>query len=297
MGKIGKISPIRKKFPVGEKSVEATLANTYNKNRFPGTGITKLPYKNGDGTYRTGLEDKPEEKERLERVLRIPLNPDSDYYNYTSNALVKVNPMRLKDEDNIFNLDDAEQAVTYYWLSAHPTIASSWDAWDRGEYPSDTQFFVNNADIESEKQYQKDMAETKALLVLNSLSIEKLRKVARLLGFPVSDDSKPEHVFPKIYSFIKEGMIKAGPYKNQNSITKFNQIVSLGDDTLHITDLVEKALRFNIFRESSGGRLMKGEVELAKSKQDFIDYLGSKKGQEDLLLLEKDLKVKESIAA
>lgn len=296
MGRIGKISPIRKKYPTGEKSVEATLANTYNKNRLPGTGITKFPYRNGDGSYRTGLEDKPEERERLEKALRVDLSPTSDFYNYTSSAIQKVNPLRLKDEDNIFNLDDPEQAVTFYWLSAHPTIASSWEAWDRGDYPSDTQFFVNNDDVEAEKQYEKDMAESKAINILNSLSADKLRKVARLLGYPVSDDSKPEHVFPKIYAFIKEGMIKSGPYKNQSSIAKFNQVVSLGDETLHITDLVEKGIRFNIFRQSTGGRIMKGEVELAKSKEDYINFLKSKKGQDDLLNLEKDLKTKESIA-
>lgn len=296
MGKIGKISPIRKKYPAGELTVEATLANTYNRNRLPGTGITKFPYRNGDGTYRTGLEDLPEEKKRLEKALRVSLDPGSDYYNYLSSASLKVNPVKLKDEDNIFNLEDPFSAVTFYWLSAHPTIASSLEAWDRGEYPSDTQFYVNNIDIESERQYKKDLEETQAILKLNSLTVEKMRKVARLLGFPVADDSKPEYVYPKIFGFIKEGIIKAGPYKNQNSINKFNQILELKDTELHITDLVEKAIRFNIFRISTGGRLMKGETEVARTKEDFIDHLSSVKGQDDLIMLEKDMKVKESIA-
>jgi len=296
MGKIGKISPIRKKYPAGEKSLEATLANTYGKNRLPGTGITKMPYKQGDGSYRTGLENMPEEKERLEKALRIKLDPFSDYYNYRSEAMFKVTPVKLRDEDNIFNLDDPESAVTYYWLSAHPTIASSWQDWESGKFSSDTQFYVNNEDLEIEIQYKRDIEEAKAITTLGVLSVEKQRKVARLLGFPVSDDTKPEHIYPRLYEFIKQGFIKTGPYKNSHSVATFNRIAEMKDNLLHVTDLVEKAIRFNIFRISAGGRLMKGEQEIAKDKETYIELLSSSKGQDDLILLEKDLKIKDSLA-
>jgi hypothetical protein len=296
MARIGKISPIRKKYPAGELTVEATLANTYGKNRMPGAGITKLPYKRGDGTYSTGLEDKPEERKRLEEALRLDLSPGSVYYNYLSPGAMKVKPIKLRDEDNIFNLEDAEQAVTYYWLSVHPTIASSWDAWDAGKYPSDTAFYVNNTDIETERQYRRDIQESHAIIRLGALSVEKTRKVARLLGFPVSDDNKHEHVYPLIYGFIKQGVAKTGPYANMNTVDQFNKVASMTDEDLHVTDLVERAINNNLIRISAGGRLMKGATELAKSKEEYIEFIGSIKGQDDLLLLEQDLNVKESIA-
>lgn len=296
MAKIGKISSIKKQYPAGTYSVEATLANTYGKNRFPGTAVRKLPFKEASGLYRTGLEDKPEEKERLERLTKINLNPDSEYYNFTSSARYKVEPVRLEDGDNIFNLEDPWQAITYYWLTAHPTIARSWAAWEAGEYASSTEFYVNDVDIEVDRKYKQDLEEANAIKKLNSLSVDKARMVARLLGYPVSNDTKYEMVFTQLYQFIKEGTIKLGPYKGGSAIPRFEQFANMKDEDLYVSDLVEQAITNNIFRVAAGGRLMKGEAEMAKSKEEYIDFLKSRKGQEQLLQLESDLKVKEIVA-
>lgn len=295
MGKLGKISSIKKKYPEGMYSVEATLANTYNRNRFPGTAVRKLPFKEASGMYRTGLEDRPEEKERLQKLTKLNLEPDSDYYNFTSNARFKVEPVRLEDGDNIFNLEDPYQAITYYWLSVHPTIASSWDAWEAGEYPSSTEFYVNDSDIETDRKYKRDLEEANALKKLSALSVDKTRMVARLLGYPVNSETKYERVFTLLYQLIKDEVIKEGPYKGQQAITKFEQFANMKDDDLYVSDLVQQAITNNIFRVAAGGRLMKGEAEMAKSKEEYIDFLKSKKGQEQLLQLEEDLKIKDSL--
>lgn len=295
MGKIGKISSIKKKYPDGQMTIEATLANTYGKNRFPGTAVRKLPYKDANGFYRTGLEDKPEERKRLEEITKLDLSPNSDYYNFTSNARDKVEPVRLDDGDNIFNLDNPRQAITYYWLSAHPTIARSWDAWEAGEYPSSTEFYVNDVDLETDRKYKKDLEEANAIKKLTSLSTDKCRMVARLIGYPVNNDTKYEHVYTQLYQFIKDGVIKTGPYKGQLALPKFEQFANMRDEDLYVSDLVQQAITNNIFRVATGGRLMKGEAEMAKSKEDYIDFLKSKKGQEHLLQLEEDLKIKEVI--
>lgn len=295
MGKLGKISSIKKKHPQGQYSVEATLANTYGKTRFPGTAVRKLPYKDANGLYRTGLEDRPEEKARLEKLTKLNLDPDSLYYNYTSNARYRVEPVRLEDGDNIFNLEDPFQAITYYWLSVHPTIARSWDAWESGDYPSSTEFYVNDTDIEGDRQYKKDLEEANAVKKLTSLSVDKTRRVARLLGYPVNENTKYETVYSMLYNFLKEGTIKVGPYQGSLSITKFEQFANMKDEDLYVSDLVQQAITNNIFRLAAGGRLMKGEAEMAKSKEEYIDFLKSKKGQEQLLQLEEDLKIKESL--
>lgn len=295
MGKVGKISSIKKKYPDGQHSIEATLSNTYGKNRFPGTAVRKLPFKEASGLYRTGLEDKPEEKERLEKFTKLNLSPDSDYYSFTSTSRYKVEPVRLEDGDNIFNLEDPWQAVTYYWLTAHPTIAKSWDAWEAGDYSSSTEFYVNDTDIEGDRKYKRDLEESNAVKRLSTMSVDKSRMVARLLGYPVNEDTKYEQVFSLLYQFIKEGTIKTGPYKGSLAIPKFDQFANMKDDDLYTSDLVQQAITNNIFRVAAGGRLMKGEAEMAKSKEEYIDFLKSKKGQEQLLQLEDDLKIKESL--
>lgn len=295
MGRIGKISSIKKSYPTGTYTVEATLANTYKKNRLPSTGIRKFPYREANGTYRTGLEDKPEERKRLELATKLDLGPESDYYNFTSNARVKTDGYKLTEGDNVFSLDDPWAAITYYWLAAHPTIASSIQDLESGKYPSDTEFFVNDTEIETDRQFKKDFEEAKAIQLMTSLSVEKSRKVARMLGFPVSDSTKHEKIYIDLFNFIKEGTIKLGPYKGMNSIAKFNQFATMKNEDLAVADLVEQAIKHSIFRIASGGRLMKGEAEIAKSKEDYIDFLKSKKGQEQLLQLEQDLGIKESI--
>lgn len=295
MGRIGKISSIKKSYPKGANTIESTLANTYGKNRIPSTGIRKFPYRNANGSYRTGLEDMNEERQRLEEATKLTLSPDSDYYNFTSNAKTKTEGYKLTEGDNVFNLEDPWQAIIYYWLSAHPTIASSLEAYESGEFPADTEFFVNNIELEAERQYKKDLEETKAIVKLQSLSTDKAKKVARMLGFPVTDSTKYEFVYSQLLGFIKEGTVKLGPYKGLNAISKFNQFADMKDEEIHVSDLVEQAVKHNIFRVAAGGRIMKGDAEIAKSKEDYVDYLRSKKGQEQLMSLETDLGVKESI--
>lgn len=295
MGRIGKISSIKKKYPAGTLTVEATLANTYNKNRLPSTGVRKFPYREANGTYRTGLEDKPEERERLEKATKLSLSNESDYYNFTSNAKVKTDGYKLTEGDNVFSMDDPWAAITYYWLSVHPTIASSIQDLEAGVYPSDTEFYVNDTEIETERQYKRDFAEAKAIQTLGSLSTEKAKMVARMLGYPISESTKYEKVFIDLTNFIKQGTVLLGPYKGLDSVAKFTQFATMKNEDLAVADLVEQGIKHSVFRVGSGGRLMKGDAEMAKSKEEYIDFLKSKKGQEHLLQLEQDLGIKESI--
>src|SRR5437016_3592229 len=163
MGKIGKIGIIPKDYSEGFPTMEKSLRER-GLSRMPGTVVMKFPYRDLSGRYRTGLDDqsprilridddnerKAEQKRvrdlraSLEKRTGLDLGPTSDYYNYTSKkpSGAKVEPVKLADGENIFNLDDPWQAITYYWLSSHPTIASSLQAWERGEFPADTQYYV-----------------------------------------------------------------------------------------------------------------------------------------------------------
>ena len=81
MGKIGKISTIKKEYNNSQlQTMQGGLA-TKGLTRIPGTGVFKYPYKELDGQYRTGLDPNaayirriqdPLEKEmEIERVTEL----------------------------------------------------------------------------------------------------------------------------------------------------------------------------------------------------------------------------------
>ena len=141
--------------------------------RIPGTGVFKYPYKELDGKYRTGLDadasyirrisDPLERELEVERVTElrkkleyalgdIDLGPRSNFWNYglstSSDDTKHVQPEKLLDGDNLFDLSIPFRELAFSWLRVHPTIASSYQAWERGEYPADTQFYVADDEIE-----------------------------------------------------------------------------------------------------------------------------------------------------
>jgi len=88
--------------------------------------------------------------------------------------------------DNLYDLDVPIQEISFAWLRVHPTIASSYQAWERGEYPADTQFYVVNDDIESALVYKKKQKINKAIIKFDSMSPEKKRKVITTLPINIS---------------------------------------------------------------------------------------------------------------
>lgn len=317
MGKIGKISSIKKSYPSGFRSFEASLSEK-GYDRFPGTYSMFLPFKELSGKYRTGLDpdagylqklseeeraiaikDIKDTKKRLEESTGLDLGPRSKYYNYASRGengeqVARISNVKLYQGDSIFNLDDPQQEITFRWLSAHPQIASSYKAYEKGLYPSQTQFYVNNEDIEQEQTYNKKIVMNKAIAELEDLSPDKKRKIARLLGLPITNNTKESTVYNLLDSWIKQGDIKIGDYKGQNPITLFNKFASMESKLLQIKDLVEQAISNSIYRVGKGQRIYEGGQEVFKTKEELIEFLYSDKNQEDFLALEDKLTQKKS---
>jgi hypothetical protein len=312
MGKIGKISIIPKDYDGAFPTMEKSLRQR-GLSRSPGTTKMMLPSKLVSGKYCTGLDEsakhilriedpvmkKAEQdrvkalRKRLEEETGVDLSPTSQYYNFTSKQPgVHVEPVRLVDGDNIFNLDDAWQHITYLWLSADPRIASSLAAYERGEYPHDTQYYVNDEDVESAMQYKKKKTANDAIIKFDSWSLEKRRKVARLLDLPVSENTREEVVYNLVDSFLKAPQVSGGVHKGKEPIRVFALYADLKDDVLYVKDLVEQAFKHQVYKEKKGGRVYEGELEVFRDKQELIDHLMNDDNQEDLLELEKKLKVK-----
>ena len=317
MGKIGKISTIKKEYNNSQlQTMQGGLA-TKGLTRIPGTGVFKYPYKELDGQYRTGLDpnaayirrisDNVEREMEVERVtaLRkklemalgdIDLGPRSSFWNYglstSTEDTLHVQAVKLLDGDNFFDLAIPLQELAFSWLRVHPTIASSYQAWERGEFAADTQFYVADDEIENAVIYKKKQLINKAIVKFDSMTPEKKRKVARLLGLPVTEDTKEEAVYNQVDNVLKQTEFKNGKYQGLNPIEVFNRFADMKENLLHIKDLVKQAITHSVYRVKASGKVYEGEFEIAKDEDELIKYLADDDHQEDLITLEQKLKSK-----
>jgi len=316
MGKIGKISTLKKEYNNSQlQTMQGGLAQK-GMTRIPGTGVFKYPYKELDGQYRTGLnpeaayirriQDPTEreiEKERvaalklkLETALNIDLGPRSQFWNSglstSTDDAMHVQPVKLLDGDNYFDLDQPLQEVAFSWLRVHPTIASSYQAWERGEFPADTQFYVVDDEIENAVIFKKKQVINKAIAKFDGMTPEKKRKVARLLGLPVTDNSKEEVVYNLVDNVLKETEFKTGKFQGLSTVEVFNRFADMKENLLHIKDLVKQAIQHSIYRVKPNGRVYEGEFEVAIDEEELVKFLADEDNQDELLTIEQKLKTK-----
>jgi hypothetical protein len=322
MGKTGKISTIKRDYSNSAQlqTMDSGLSQK-GMTRIPGTGVFKYPYKELDGKYRTGLDENatyikriqdPLEKElEIERVkaLRIKLEneigdidlgPRSSFWNYglstSTDDQTHVQVVKLLDGDNYFDLGNAFQEIAFSWLRVHPTIASSYQAWERGEFPADTQFYVVDDEIENAVIYKKKQLINKAIVKFDSMTPDKKKKVARLLGLPVTEETKEEVVYNLVDNVLKQTEFKNGKYSGLSPVEVFNRFADMKEDLLHIKDLVKQAVAHSVYRIKPNGKVYEGEFEIAKDEEDLIKFLADDDNQDELLILEGKLKTKKLAA-
>jgi hypothetical protein len=319
MKKIGKISAIKKDFSSSLKTMQSEMASK-GYTRMPGTGVFKYPYKEQDNRYRTGLDPKaayiqrikdPVQREleikrvtdlrdRLTERLQVDLSPTSKFWNHalstSTTDTLHVQPAKLVDGDNIYDLSSPWKELTFAWLRVHPTIASSFEAWKRGEFPADTQFYVADEEIETALAYKKKTAINKAISTFDSMTPTKRRKIARVMGLPVSEDSKDELVYNQVDSLLKETEFKTGKYKGLSPVQVFTNFSEMQENLLHVKDLIKQAIMHSVYRVKPNGRIFEGENEVAKDEDELVKQLIDEDNQTDLLTLENNVKVKKLAA-
>jgi hypothetical protein len=321
MGKIGKISTIKKEYNNSQmQTMQGGLASK-GMTRIPGTGVFKYPYKELDGQYRTGLNpdaayirrigDETERQLEVERVtaLRskleaalgdVDLGSRSKFWNYgLSNGIddmLHVQAVKLLDGDNFFDFTNPMQELAFAWLRVHPTIASSYQAWERGEYPADIQFYVVDDEIESGIIFKKKQLINRAISKFDSMTPEKKRKVARLLGLPVSEETKDQVVYNLVDNVLKQTEFKDGKYQGLSTIEVFGRFADMQESLLHVKDLVKQAITHSIYRIKPNGKVYQGEFEVAQEEEELVKFLIDEDHQDDLLILEQKLKTKKLAA-
>jgi hypothetical protein len=321
MGKIGKISTIKKEYNNAQlQTMQGGLA-AKGMTRIPGTGVFKYPYKELDGQYRTGLNpnaayiqrigDPTEREMEIERVTElrdrlqsalgdVDLGPRSKFWNYglstSTDDQMHVQAVKLTDGDNYFDFVNPMQELAFSWLRVHPTIASSYQAWERGEFPADTQFYVVDEDIESAVVYKKKQLINKAIIKFDGMTPDKKKKVARLLGLPVTEETKEETVYNLVDNMLKQTEFKDGKYAGLSPIEVFGRFADMKDNLLHIKDLVKQALTHSVYRLKANGRVYMGELEVAIDEEELVKFLANEDNQEDLIILEQKVKGKKLAA-
>ena len=321
MGKLGKISTLKKDYNNSQlQTMQGGLA-AKGFTRIPGAGVFKYPYKELDGKYRTGLDpdasyikriqdptERELEKERVTKLRQklelelgdIDLGPRSSFWNYglsvSSDDNLHVQPVKLMDGDNIFDLSNPLQELQFSWLRVHPTIASSYQAWERGDYPADTQFYVADDEIENAVLFKKKQLINKAIVKFDGMSPEKKKKVARLLGLPVTDNTTEESVYNQVDNLLKQTEFKNGKFSGLDPVKVFNQFADMKENLLNIKDLVKQALHHSIYRMKPNGKIYEGEFEVAMDEDELVKMLADDDNQDTLLTLEGKLKSKKIAA-
>jgi len=321
MGKTGKISTIKKEYNSSQlQTMQSGLASK-GMTRIPGTGVFKYPYKELDGQYRTGLDpnaayirrindplERDMEKERVTALREklqnslggVDLGPRSSFWNYglstSTSDTMHVQPVKLIDGDNYFDLAVPYQELAFAWLRVHPTIASSYQAWERGEFPADIQFYVADDEIENAVIFKKKQLINKAIAKFDGMSPEKKRKVARLLGLPVTEETKEDAVYNQVDNVLKQTEFKNGKYQGLSTVEVFNRFADMKENLLHIKDLVKQAISHSVYRVKPNGRIYEGEFEVAADEDELVRYLADDDNQDALITLEQRLKSKKLAA-
>ncbi len=321
MGKTGKISTIKKEYNSSQLQTMQSGLAAKGMTRIPGTGVFKYPYKELDGQYRTGLDpnaayirrindplERDLEKERVtalrERLQNalggVDLGSRSSFWNYglstSTSDTMHVQPVKLIDGDNYFDMSIPYQELAFAWLRVHPTIASSYQAWERGEFPADTQFYVADDEIENAVIFKKKQLINKAIAKFDSMTPEKKRKVARLLGLPVTEETKEDAVYNQVDNVLKQTEFKNGKYQGLSTVEVFNRFADMKENLLHIKDLVKQAIGHSVYRVKPNGRIYEGEFEVATDEDELVRYLADDDNQDALITLEQRLKSKKLAA-
>lgn len=313
MAKVVKISPIKKEYPGNFKTFESSLAEK-GFTRSPGTKRYLMPKVEADGRYRTGLdknaqylknlstEEYKAEMEFIDLALKKlkEVWPDTDFgprspvWNAYSDSLIKVEYVPLSNDSFILNTEDSPLSLlTYCWIRVHPDIAKSLESYHRKECP-ECQYYIANEESENKALFSKKKAINKAIVTFEELSPTKRKQIARLMGGPITDDTTEEAVYNWMDTTLKKPEFDSGELKGRSTLSLFEELVKLTDERLKVKDLIEQAIRHNIYRKGIGDKIVEGNETIAASKEDLVNYLLDDSHQMELMALETRIKNKKT---
>lgn len=315
---IAKICSIKKVATAGNEKTTAGSLAAIGAVRQPGSFIRVVPYREANGKYRTNLDENasyisklPEalradekdlvkkRREELEDATMLELGPRSKYfsgiYGEDYGNISVASSYKLKDGENVFDLDDPFSAITFWWVSAHPLVAPSYEDYKSGKAGPEVQYYVSNPEVENKVIFNENKAINRAIVDMDTMTPEKRKTVAKLLGLPISDNDVESVVYNQLDKFIKSGDVKTGEHKGFRAIALFNTVVGLKDDVMAVKAVIRDALAHNIYRKINS-IIYEGENMIAESEDLLLKKFTSNKGQQEFIMLEKKISEKKLIA-
>lgn len=279
------IRPNRRK-PTFENSLEGSLY----KSGYAGipTATKKLyPRVDAKGKIRTGLDpnalrinamfDKESRQAEIERITQLKnfyeselgedLSPDSPYWievKGESDDPSATGGYYLQDGDNVFDLNNAKEAVTFYWLMETGFIAESIDDIENGKVDSWVTFYVHDEESEDSLEFERRTRINGARAVLESLSPSNRKKIAKILGLRVTSTAKDE----KVYTAIDEYLNTPKSQLNLDPVEMFNKVNNYSKEFLDVKSLIIDLVKNNVVR-MAGSIVKEGDHVWAKSVEDF----------------------------
>lgn len=283
--------------------------------RFPNAKMRIPPFLEANGSYRTGLDENAlyisrikDETERKMEIVRVrglaklakelygegmDLSPTSDFYTRMTDAKMGTQERcpfaEMKDGDNTYNIEQVkEELITYAYLRVHPDVAPSKKALLESKY-AHCRYFVNDSDVEDDSSYNNKKEINKAIVMLDNLSKDKQKKIARQLGLPISESSSEKAVYNALDNFIKNSNKSEGKF----NATRFVEVCEIKDENLDIMDLVKLCIQFNILKkEAKTKKIKRGNVPFADNEEHAVAILSDPNNQDDLFSLKSELDIK-----
>jgi hypothetical protein len=294
-----------------EPSNMRTLEGSLYQNGYafiPGTTRKFYPRVDSRGVIRTGLDEnspriraifdpkvKEAEVQRIkqlkdyyESILDESLEPNSTFYDE-----MKENGVTLEDGENIFNMENAREAVNFYWIMETDMVANSLDDIESGKVDTSiVKFYVYNGEVETKVTFERKKKINSAIASLDKMSAVKRKKIQKLIGLGLPMDSTEEEVYNAVDEFLRT----PASAMDRDPIEQFAKITAYSDDLLDVKALVKDLVDKNIVR-IKGSIVYEGEHVWAKSIEEFELFLTDPKNTQEYDSFKDKLKNKARIDA
>lgn len=207
--------------------------------------------------------------------LGIPSISEDDKKKYSYPVPTPDDRYVIKD-GTTFNLDNEAEAAIWEWVRHSPHVTddiSSSDIHGTVSRYGDAEFYVNKPDEFVEKKLQRKDVLRKVYNNIYESSPEKIKNIARVIGYPVIGKSNPE---------IQEALLDMAD-KNPEKVQKVFESADLGNMIL-LRDAIDTG---NISHK--GGVYYYGTNSIGTTMQQALFWISSKENKEQVNILKATL--------
>lgn len=234
-----------------------------------------------DGKAKKDLQSSiKKERENLERLLGVSLEPGSTYWNEYY--------ITLDDEEVDLDSSNPLDKVKERFLIANRYVAPSFEAIENDEDYHNTIFYIYREVEETTKSVEKTKLEDKAkakLYLLQEENPNKLKLLASyILGFAFNGDFNVESAYLKLRDFIET----VDKNKKKINVKAFLDVVDKAPEELMTKIILDKAIKKHIIT-SRKNIYRRGELLLGNSYDEALEYFMSVENSAELNSLNKEV--------